>query len=207
MKVCKICLNELTVDELDNLFSYIHPSLDICSTCLSSLKIVFKTFSFLGVEATYIYEYDDKIRNLLFLFKGRGDYALKDIFIEPVKRELKEKFKGYVIVPIPSSKNHEKERGFSHVKEMFELLGLPYLEILEKREEIKQSSLSRKKRWENRTNIVYNGHRIKENLKILLVDDVMTTGATLTASIQIVKKFKPKIIKILLMSKNVKKRR
>ena len=110
-------------------------------------------------------------------------------------------------MPIPSSKNHEKERGFSHVKEMFELLGLPYLEILEKREEIKQSSLSRKKRWENRTNIVYNGHRIKENLKILLVDDVMTTGATLTASIQIVKKYKPKIIKILLMSKNVKKRR
>jgi len=59
MKVCKICLNELTVDEEDNLFSYIHPSLDVCSTCLSSLKIVFKTFSFLGVEATYIYEYDD----------------------------------------------------------------------------------------------------------------------------------------------------
>lgn len=207
MKVCKICLKELTPDEEDNLFSCIHSELNICFSCLNGLKPVFKTIIFHDVELTYIYEYDVVIQNLLFLFKGQKDYALKDIFLTPLINELKIKYHGYVLIPIPSSKEHENERGFSHIKEMFGVLNLPFIDILKKEENIKQSSLSRKERWENRENIVYNGEKIKAGLKILIVDDVMTTGATLTSSLRIVKKFNPKKIKILIMSKKVKIRR
>ncbi len=207
MKVCNVCLKELTPDEEDNLFSFFHPEFSICFSCLNELRPVFKTIIFQDVELTYIYEYDAVIQNLLFLFKGQKDYDLKDIFLTPIINELKIKYHGYVLIPIPSSKEHENERGFSHIQEMFGVLKLPFIDILEKAENIKQSSLSRKKRWENRANIVYNGEYIKEGLKLLIVDDVMTTGATLTAALEIVRKFNPKEIKILIMSKKVKIRR
>ncbi len=207
MELCKICLKQLTLDEEDNLFSFLHPKIHICASCLNELKPVLKTIVFQGVELTYIYEYVSFIQDLLFLFKGQRDYALKDIFLSPIVYELKIKYRGYTLIPIPSSKEHEEERGFSHIKEMFGILKLPFIDALKKEENIKQSSLSRKKRWENRTNIVSTGIFVKKGLKILIVDDVMTTGATLTSALEIVKSFKPKRIKILVMSKKVKIRR
>lgn len=207
MKLCKICLKQLTLDEEDNLFSFLHPQIHICASCLNELKPVLKTIVFQGVELTYIYEYVSFIQDLLFLFKGQRDYALKDVFLSPIVNELKIKYHGYTLIPIPSSKEHEEERGFSHIKEMFGILNLPFIDALKKEENIKQSSLSRKKRWKNRTNIVSTGIFVKNGLKILIVDDVMTTGATLTSALEIVKSFKPKRIKILVMSKKVKIRR
>ena len=40
------------------------------------------------------------------------------------------------------------------------------------------------------------------NKKILIVDDVMTTGSTVKHAIEIIKKKKPKIIKVLILAKN-----
>lgn len=137
----------------------------------------------------------------LYQFKGCYDYELKDIFLDYYKDYLKIKYVNYIIIPAPSYKKHDEERGFNHIEEIFKCLNKKMLHLIEKNEDIKQSDNS----YENRKKIkkiltIHNGEMIK-NKKILLVDDVFTSGSTIKAMIKLVKMYKPKKIKVLVLSK------
>ena len=71
-----------------------------------------------------------------------------------------------------------------------------------KKENIKQATLRKWQRTDMIDNIDIFAKRIIKNKKILLVDDVMTTGSTLSGAIKVIKKCNPKDIKILVLSKN-----
>lgn len=203
MKICRICLETLNVDEEDNIISFLHPNLNICFKCKEKLKPVFKKFVLNGIEGMYIYEYKDTIRDLLYKFKGQFDIELKSVFLELYKHEIRAMYKDFVIIPVPSYFEQDQIRGFSHVKEMFSVLGLKMIDALIKTKNIKQANLSRKRRWDNRSNINLSDIKVPVKQKILLVDDVMTTGATLIRCIELLKKYQPSVIKILVMSKKV----
>ena len=103
-------------------------------------------------------------------------------------------------MPAPSSKETDKERGYNHVVEMFKTLHLKMNCCVHKTKDMKQSDLKASER-----------HKIKEFLeiddvdfskkKILIVDDVYTTGSTVKAMIDLIKTKHPKKIKVLVMSK------
>ena len=91
---------------------------------------------------------------------------------------------------------------------MFSLLHLKTKDILEKTGDHKQATSTNSKRHE-----IANYLKVKDNVtlkgeKVLLVDDVYTTGSTMSACLALVKSLHPKKIKILVMSKtpNVKDR-
>ena len=46
-------------------------------------------------------------------------------------------------------------------------------------------------------------NKIRPNAKILLVDDIITTGATMHKAIELIKTLKPNKIEILIMSKTM----
>ena len=83
---------------------------------------------------------------------------------------------------------------------MFKPLGLKMIQCIHKTKNIKQSDLKADER-----------HKIKEHLaidnvdltkkKVLIVDDVYTTGSTVKAMIDLVTTKNPKKIKVLVMSK------
>jgi len=101
---------------------------------------------------------------------------------------LPEKFAPDLIVPVPLHRTRQKERGFNQVdlfgKPLARRLGLPYRPVLLKRERPRpeRQLLHFDERWEavRGAFVIREGGRV-DNFRILLLDDVMTSGATLDA--------------------------
>lgn len=105
------------------------------------------------------------------------------------------------MVPLPSSKESDDERGFNHVEEIFNTLGLPFNKVLYKKFHHKQSDGHFKDRINvNKVIGIENGKSLTDK-KILIVDDVCTTGSSIRCAIKLVEEYKPKDIKILVVSK------
>ena len=108
-------------------------------------------------------------------------------------------FKSFNIVYVPSSYEKEKQRGFCHIKEIYKGLDLPFLDVLKKESSFEQKKLSREERIRNSALFrIENGDKVTGK-KILLVDDVITTGASILASIKLLEKYKPKKIVVLVI--------
>ena len=112
------------------------------------------------------------------------------------------KFKRYEIVPAPSSKTSDKERGFNHVEKMFENLHLKMNKCIHKTKQRKQADLTTKEREKIGHYLTIDDVDLTGK-KILLVDDVYTTGSTIKSMIKLVKEKGAKKIKVLLMSKTI----
>ena len=109
---------------------------------------------------------------------------------------------GYIMVPAPSSKESDEERGFNHVEEMFKSLNLKMIKCLHKTKQVKQADLTTKEREKIGDYLVIDDVDLSRK-KILLVDDVFTTGSTIKSMIKLVREKGAKNIKVLLMSKTI----
>jgi len=92
------------------------------------------------------------------------------------------------VVPVPLHRQRNRERGFNQVdligRPLSKSLDLPYLPVLlmRSRPRPEKHLLRREERWEavRGAFAIRKGGRV-DNFRILLLDDVMTTGATLDA--------------------------
>ena len=177
----------------------------LCSKCRETFHPHFRRWVVDGVPCLSLYRYGDGLRSVIYQYKGCGDIELKSVFLEHIGRYLKIRFKGYVVVPCPSHESHNVARGFNHVESIFESLSLPMVKALRKTEDIKQSSQTK----EGRKNIgkyleITSKTHIKGK-KILLVDDIYTTGSTIKACIGLLKGAGAKTIRVLVIAKTPKK--
>ena len=174
----------------------------ICHDCLLNFGPVLNFFTIDGVECLHLYFYNEKVQELLYQFKGCSDYELRTVFLEYYLNYLKLKFYGYTIVPAPSSKESDENRGFNHVEEMFKILNLKMLNCIHKTKQRKQADLTTKERQKISEYLVIDDVDLKHK-KILLVDDVFTTGSTIKSMIKLAREKGVKKIKVLLMSKTI----
>ena len=93
-----------------------------------------------------------------------------------------------VVVPVPLHRQREQERGYNQAdliaKPLARKLGLPYRAVLLVRTKPRPDKhiLSLEERWDSvRGAFATRPGTQVDNLRVLLVDDVMTTGATLDA--------------------------
>lgn len=108
---------------------------------------------------------------------------------------------GYVLIPAPSSKADDEKREFNHVVEIYKCLKLPILQIIHKKMTYKQSDHSFKERAKIADVLEIDKNVSLYGKKILIVDDVFTSGSTVKAMIDLVKTKRPKAIKVLVLSK------
>ncbi len=201
---CKICFKEINDYSLYNL---IRKKNILCEECFSKLDAKFISFKIGNIKGISIYEYTDFIKELIYKFKGCGDYELKDVFLYRYLTYLRLKYHSYYIVFVPSYYIDDERRGFNHVKAIYESLKLKELPILKKKTAHKQSDQSFKGRRSIKDVLEIDNKISLKGKKILIVDDIITTGSTLLTSIELLKSVGAKRIEILVIAKTKMKRK
>ena len=200
IKHCKICFKLIKSPDL---YEIINGDSCVCGLCQQRLKPIFKKFEIDGVNGLAIYEYDDNIKALLYQFKGCYDIELANVFLNRFKRELNLRYHGYTLIPAPSYHVDDEKRQFKHVEEIYKCLNLPIVYAVEKITPFKQAEHTRKQRVDIYKHLSLVNKQAITNKKILIVDDVSTTGATMKAMIRLIKDAKPKTLQVLVMSKRI----
>ena len=132
----------------------------------------------------YIWDYNEEFKKLIFSYKYNRKKSLAKLIAGLISEEFEsiiQKEKIDFIVSVPINKKRESERGYNQVDEILKQLNVNYVEIKRvKNTEKMHKLLNEKLREENiRGSFKIDNSFNFKNKKILLVDDIITTGATL----------------------------
>ena len=131
-------------------------------------------------------EYDGVLRVIILALKYERDMGLAELVLPDLENLLNtSNFEFDILIPVPLSKNRYKERGYNQTSIWGKLLAriveknfLPKA-LWKKCETASQVSLPAEKRWQNVKNTFSANSKIVKDKNVLLLDDVITTGATL----------------------------
>ena len=205
-KLCAICEHQLVKNETV-----------LCTFCRHDLPLIYYSDyknnkisqAFYGkipikkAMSLFIYRKDGKTKELIHQLKYKGNQEIGVFFgnwFGEILKENQEFSSVDFIIPVPLHKKKLKTRGFNQLTTFGERLSshlkIPYLEnILIKTSSTKtQTFKNRLERFTNsETKFLLSNNTILENKHVLLIDDVITTGATLESC-----------CKELLKTKNIK---
>lgn len=177
----------------------------ICNNCEKRIKFCKEAFQVeknkMSFDCYSVSYYSSGMMELVLMLKYKSNFrageAIADYMIDAIRRE-NIKFDG--VTYIPMTKKSLKKRGYNQSKYLAKIIGeslnKPVIHCLNKIRDTKdQIGLNGNERWNN----VYGSFIVTDevnviNKNILLVDDVITTGATaFSCACQLMKKNAKKI--------------
>ena len=140
------------------------------------------------IQHFYFFKYENLIRSQILALKFQEKpYMYKTItyFLENMQKSFENLKKYDIIIVVPISRKRKKERGYNQsyliAKEISKITKTPIAKnVLYKiKNTVPQSSLNRKQREENAKGVYIAKNIFKlYDKKILLIDDIYTTGNT-----------------------------
>lgn len=139
-------------------------------------------------EHIYIFQYEGIIRNIILQYKFKDKVYIYKTFTNFILKNEKifKILKSYdTIIPVPISSKRKKERGYNQsgllAKEIGKNLDIVCIEncLFKTKNIIEQSKLNRQERIKNIQGAYeLRNKELLQNKKILLIDDIYTTGST-----------------------------
>ena len=197
---------------LDRALNFLFPSkcricqrrgkFEVCENCIRRIE-KFEDIHILNFKnqnldtLIYFFRYKGYIRRLILDYKFFNKYYLGKVFSKIMLKNEKicRNLKLYdIIIPVPMHKSKKKERGYNQTEilaqDLANNLSLNYYEnvLIKTINNKRQSSLSEKERYENVKDVfkIEKSDTIR-NKKIILIDDICTTSATLEECAKILK--------------------
>lgn len=172
--------------------------INYCSYCIS------RDFYFDMVEAVFYYK--EPVSLWISKIKFSKDFVLAYDLGRFIRRRIFLDLTGYdLIMAVPLSKERLRKRGFNQSFLIgWGLLGKrPKDKVLIRTKDTKpQTELTQKERWENvKEAFALHTEQVKDQ-RVLIVDDVMTTGATLNEISKVLKKGGAKRVDILVVARS-----
>ncbi len=191
---CKVCFRE---NPSYSLASLIDTDTHLCHECFLEMDPKFMNFKIDDFAATSCYYYNEKLKDMIYQFKGCFDIELGELFLVNQKKYLKFKYHDFYLVPAPSFEEKDIERGFNHVEIIFKGIGKGFIKPILKRDNVKQADLNYRERQKIGEHLLWDGNVSVQSKKVLFVDDLITTGATAKACCNLLKMHGAKQVKIL----------
>ena len=162
----------------------------MCYNCHENLKKVgyLKKFN----DIYYLWDYDKKIKRVIEEYKFKNKLYIGELLYSLVGTELdrlmkKEKIDG--IIPIPVSRKRLIERGFNQVEELLKFGKYPYIKASRIKETKHMYEILNKKDREKNIKSAFKIEGLKGAKKVLIIDDIVTTGSTIKEFILEMKRF------------------
>jgi ComF family protein len=202
--LCKKCIDSINIS-----------SLPFCQACKKEFTDIMEICPECGTEnfICSVGYYEGNLKEAIHKFK----YEKKIILKYKLGELMTEKFLKYfplnydIIIPVPLHSNRETIRGFNQSEELCKILsyktGINYNNLIKRIIDTEQQANIK---GEERFNNVRNAFTISENnlikeKKILLIDDVLTTGSTAGECYRELKHCGSGKIDILVLARSIKK--
>lgn len=163
-------------------------------------------------EIMYIFKYEGQIRKLIIDYKFNEKSYIYLTFVNFLLKDTKifENIKNYdTIIPVPISNKRLKTRGYNQsfliAREIAKQLDLRLVNncLVKTKNIIEQSKLNKEERMENIKGVYkLQNEKLIDSKKILLIDDIYTTGSTVNECSKILRKGNPNKIGILVLAKD-----
>lgn len=132
-----------------------------------------------------LFRYADDVRALVLAYKGTGRRSLSGFFAGQLAAVVSTRFSGRVLVPVPPRPGKQRRRGWDQVEAIASILerdyGIPVLRALARSAAAEQKALNLEQREANMRGTIRLARGIDVPANPVLFDDILTTGATLSA--------------------------
>lgn len=181
-------------------YSIINKEKSVCEKCEKDIYTLGVSLGVSGYRCCSPLLYKGKFKRAVIMFKFKSKPHMSQPFSELIFEQIKRSYEDYIfdyITYVPMHRKDEKKRGYNQsqllAKNLSQLMGIPCVDTLIKIKRTKpQHKLDAKTR---RTNLK-GAFKIKDKTpikgkSILIIDDIITTGSTLSECAKTLEKEKP----------------